>query len=258
MPENILLLTTTFYPSKDVLRYKIALKTISNAINAGYKILVLDDSPYEAHIPEEFEKLGAIVFKQTEKGLGNSKREIFSLGKRECESNGYKAVLWLEPEKDDIVRFIPHIAEPIIKNQADISIPFRTEISWNSYPFFQIQSEREGNLALAKILNRSDLDCYFGPIAYSKDSIKYILNMKPVDIGNGKIIDNYIPQYTTTLALRYGARIASVPVDFLYNPKQKYEEDVAMKDEFINKRKQQLFEVSEVHKKLAEIELDIK
>ncbi|MEY2664696.1 MAG: hypothetical protein RIT04_504 [Candidatus Parcubacteria bacterium] len=257
MNKDVVLLTATFYSNKELLRYKIALETIKNAVAAGYKIIVLDDSPDELNIPNDFKCLGAIVYKQTEKGFGNSRREIFLLSKKECDENGYKAVVWLEPEKDDIVRLIPQIVEPIIKGQADISIPFRTETSWRSYPAFQIQSEQAGNKELAELIHRSDLDCYFGPIAYSKDAIKYVTTMKPIDIGEGKIVDNYIPQYAPSLALRYGARIVSVPVDFIYNTKQKNEEDVVMKDEFVEKRKRQLSEVSAAHKKLATIKLEI-
>ena len=200
---------------------------------------------------EALNAIGASVHAQTEKGMGGSRRQVFSLGYQRSREAGYKGVLWLEPEKDDLIRFVPRIIEPILRDEADISIPFRTKISWRSYPVFQVQSEKKGNEAIAQLTKRTGFEHFFGPVAYSAAATRYVIAMKPIEIGDGLIIDSYIPQYAPILAFRDGAVGSSVPIDFMYNPEQKYEEEVLIQDVMMMKRERQLWEMLQVCKKLA-------
>ena len=230
MSEGIGVLTTTFYRSPGELRYQMAQRTITKAIAAGHPVIVVDGSPDDG-ISQSFRKVGAMVFKQQARGMGPSRRELFThAGKPEIYDAGLPDVfVWLEPEREDLVRWLPMIAKPIQDGEADIVIPERTETSWASYPAFQIESEQTVNQVYAAVTGRRD-DMTFGPLAFPFALSSLFGDCNPERYGG---YDTYIQQIAAMEAMARGCRVWSVPVDFIYPPEQKQEEEITKRDDML-------------------------
>jgi hypothetical protein len=125
--------------------------------------------------------------------MGASRRQAFfeaSEIMKSLRSNKEKVIVWLEPEKIDLIRQIPQIVRPILLREADVVIPSRLPISLNSYPTFQIESEQKGNKLFADTAG-VELDVYFGPVAASLEASYLIIMFDPYEAG---VVDTYIPQ----------------------------------------------------------------
>jgi hypothetical protein len=223
------LVTCTFYKSKSETRFLIALRTITKAIEAGYKIVVIDDSPDET-IGDDFRRLGANVLRQNEKGMGPSRRQGFSSAL--VLYPYHRVFVWIEPEKDDLVRSIKKIVTPIILGEADCVHAGRTDAAWKTYPEFQQGTEAEANRLFSEIVG-FEADYFFGPIAFSRAMAIAITLLQPQMFG---INDMYVQQYVSAWVRLHGARFDSVKVDFVYPPEQKLEEETTLSDEMRAKR----------------------
>lgn len=245
---NTVLLTTTFYKSTDELRFKLACQTIQKAVNADYPMVIIDSSRY-TEIAEEFVRLGAIVYPQTLDGMGASRRQAFyhALHYLRFELKSQEGiVLWLEPEKYDLIRSIPQIIKPIESGQAKIAIAKRSPESWQTYPDFQQESERKANRAYEEATGRQGFDPMFGVVAFLARILHKHLFFSP---ERSEINDTYIQHYLPLLEPRENA--VSIEIDFKYPPEQKAAEE---KDSQIKLKIQSQMEMlSRAYKALAHI-----
>lgn len=168
------LATTTCYQTVEELRFKLALKTIKLTRQKNYSVIIIDSSP-NPDIADAFRNMDAMVFPETIRGMAASRRLacfyalnclLFEL---KCQEG---VVLWLEPEKRGLIRLIPLIVRPIAERQAKIVIAKRTQSSWRTYPEFQQISEQGANKAYAEATGREDYDPFFGPVAFSSESLR--------------------------------------------------------------------------------------
>jgi hypothetical protein len=66
-----------------------------------------------------------------------------------------KVIVWLEPEKSDLIRFIPDIVKPILKDVADIVVPKRSDKSWQTYPSYLRDLEADAHKMFCELSGES-------------------------------------------------------------------------------------------------------
>lgn len=238
MNSNIVLVTTTFYHDINELRYQLFLKTVDEAKRYGYPVIVVDGSPEEM-TTGKIQELGITVHRELVRGMGSARRFAFFSARefaREQNVNNKNIYVWLEPEKYDFIRSVSQIIQPIIDNVADIVIPKRSQSSWETYPEFQVISEREINRVYHEITGLSEFDSSFGPVACNEGVLPYFIN---TDGRNFGIADTYVNVYAPFIAHLRGLRLSSVIVDFIYPPEQKKEEEEIMREVMVEKRSAQ-------------------
>lgn len=252
--KDIVFLTTTFYKTVEDIRFNLACQTIGNAVGLGYDILVVDGSP-DTKLLDQFRRIGATVIREKSSGIGESRRQLFRWALELTAKDNRRPIwVWLEPEKTDLVRWIPTIIRPIESNLADIVIVGRTEESWKTYPDLQVKTEQAGNLVYASITGRQ-YDAMMGPIAMAFPVLeKYFANCHPKEQYGAP--DNYINHTGAFVAMANGCRVGQVLIDFLYPLAQRHEEEGTLRDSMIKKRKWQLKEMSEMYLTVA-IKLNI-
>ena len=96
--DRVVLVTTTFSPSIDDMRGRLALKTCHMARECDYSIIVVDGSPSQ-EFKQALRETGATVIDQKEFGMGASRRETLNAG----VAYDAEVVVWLEPEKHPLV-----------------------------------------------------------------------------------------------------------------------------------------------------------
>ncbi len=247
--NNVVLVTTTFYnPEKDQVRYQLAQDMATQAKQAGYTLVVVDGSQ-DPSVTQKLKELGAQVFPQLHRGMGPSRREAYFHAVEVAKDRKSPIFVWLEPEKGNLIPWIPKIVNPIVEGRADVVIPTRTPKSWASYPAFQQESETKGNQEVAKLYGRVDLDVFFGPVASTAAAAQLVIGSNPNAEGLG--MDTYVPQLLASWALRRQIeKVISVDVDFIYPETQRKLEETAQSAEFIQKRVMQLQTVVTAHRKI--------
>ena len=239
-----ILVTTTFYRSIDEIRFVLACVMMEAAAEAGYQIIVIDGSPDPA-IAEKFRNLGALVFTEQTQGMGNSRRTafFFALNYLLNDLNEPDSIiLWLEPEKVDLIRWIEAIVQPIEDGTATVVVPARSEESWNTYPGFQAKSEKLGNMTWQQTTG-FQLDVFFGPVAFLASKLRQVFLEPPPAFDYP---DTYIQQFLVLLLLmKQRLSWASVEIDFNYPQRQReIEEEMASHggtdSDIIRKRQNQL------------------
>ncbi|PIQ91719.1 MAG: hypothetical protein COV70_02305 [Parcubacteria group bacterium CG11_big_fil_rev_8_21_14_0_20_39_22] len=250
--KSIIIVTTTLYKSIKETRFKIACRTIQNAVKAGYPIVIVDGSPDE-EIQTKFKDLGAIVFPELHRGMGPSRRQAFFHAWEIACKKDIGAILWIEAEKDDIIRSVPKIIEPITCAECAIVIPARTPESWKTWPEFQQVTEKEAN----KIYNNQNfwsddkIDVMFGPIAFCKELAQHFICINPESIG---LPDTYIQHFAPIFASRVNFNDAvRIEIDISYPPEQKDEEEGVLNNLMKTKRRNQLHTLKIAYERLAEL-----
>lgn len=226
-----IIVTSIFYPSADASRFAYARELVEKAMEAGYPIIVVNESPDTA-IGETLSELGAIVFRQKNKGMGPGRRQAFLEALKLATNYGSKTILWTEPERHTIVPWIPKIIEPLEHGEAAISVPWRTDESWKSYPTFQRASETVGNMVY-KESTGMDVDIFTGPLAFTREVSPYFCECDPTEFGAE---DTYVQHYALIQAHANGVKVVSVPIDLEYDPRQKAEEEGPKRNEMYDKR----------------------
>ncbi len=245
--NNVTILTTTLYQQVTEIRFHLACQLVGNAIAAGYDVVVVDGS-VDSAISHALVKIGSRVHRQAgENGMGNQKRELFNMVAN--TGNETDIFLWTEPEKADIIRWIPKIVAPIQRGEADLVIPDRTQASYASYPAFQVKSERQINAVFTEVTGKN-FDVAFGPVAFGRRVLSYFAECYPA--RRFGVADNYIQDTARMEAMAAGYRIVSVPVDFFYPPAQKVEEETTLFEVMREKRQRQLKELTHTYHVMAE------
>lgn len=242
---KIVVNTVTCYKSLGELRFRLAEATILAARSYGLDIVMVDGSPDPA-IPARFRELGAQVFPELHRGMGPCKRQATFHAAEVAGTDG--VIFWIEAEKHNMIRFTDAVMAPIQPGQADIVIPNRTQASWDSYPEFQRTTEQQANRAYREAFGW-DFDVMFGPVAYRASLARHFLLLRPDDFG---LPDTYIHHYGPPSAIAGGGMVTSFPVNFIYPPEQRQEEETTLSEAIKAKRIQQRDSLIAAYQRLAE------
>lgn len=207
---SITLVTSTKYDLlSDVskTRAKLALRTITQAIDFGFEVIVVD-SGSSKKFKSKLDATGALVEHKKNLSMGAARRAGFLLASKKRS----EIVTWLEPEKTSFVSQILNTAKPILKGSADIVIPARKSL--DSYPDFQHLEEYTGNMFWADLTGMK-LDIWFGPKTIHRSSLKYFTRYK------GKYGDKWESLVIPVIDAYFdGKRIASVTVNYTHSKQE--------------------------------------
>lgn len=254
MHTKVILATTTSYRSTADIRYQLALKTVRLARLHGYYMVIVDASEGDFAI-KRMSRLGATVFSQHRPGIGASRRQVFFYAREKVIQIGIPVIIWLEPEKYDLIQWIPRLIEPIEHGVADIVLMARTETSWQTYPAFQRVSEERINALYNSVMGRYagsvPFDPAAGPVAFRSQFAKYFTRT------DGRLLtppvpDTYITHYAPMIAVcEGGARLASVPIDFKYPHRQRAIEEGPLAILMAKKRQRQMEDIMAGYRSIA-------
>ena len=265
-PLCVVIATTTSYPKwyrgksrsikdTDKIRGDLAVEFVRIACKIGYRVVVADWQSPRTFRKQLSSVSGAILIRRRSPKRSPSKRQALL---KATKLNGVKVIILSEPEKVSLVQnCIQHIAKPILKGEADIVVPKRDEEMFKkTYPFYQYESEVEGNRTYNEELKShklidvgdNDLDMFFGPRALSNDRKVVSLFMKSYHFSAAHASfpkwyfdaeelsnTNFFP---IVAALRKGFKVKSIKVPFKYPNMQKQNEE-ALDNFFLEKRKAQ-------------------
>jgi len=158
----------TAAPSVDKIRGDLALETIAEIKNGGYKGVVVDGGSSAAFLAAA-EAIGVTIEAEEEEGMSASRRQAFAAVSK---IPGVEAICWTEPEKVSMVRdCIDGPAQMVLDGETDIVVPTRDNAGLQSYPDYQVKFEQQSNKLWNGILRRHDLmsddspdlDAWIGP-----------------------------------------------------------------------------------------------
>ncbi|MFA5887126.1 MAG: hypothetical protein WC852_00220 [Candidatus Nanoarchaeia archaeon] len=204
--------TTTFYKpgsENDAMRAEIAKKTVRNAADLGYPIVIVDGGSSD-ELLKEFQSYGQNVYVHVEPkmGMGESRRHALNLAMK----LGRHVIAWVEPEKENYIHSIAKTVEPIFDGSADLVVPRRASLA--SYPLGQQQAESMGNLFWNKLTGH-DLDMWFGPRTFRRDISAYFTTY------NGEYGDKWDSIFIPVMdAIIGGENVKSVTVDYTHPAEQ--------------------------------------
>lgn len=244
-PRSIAVATTTFYPRwypgetqshdlTDKVRGDLAIRLIKEAVGKGYQIALVDGGSSQKFL-SEVGLVGVVAHSEIERGMSASRRQAFEEARI---LEGVKVICWTEPEKVSIVRdCLPNAILPILRDETDITVPARDEVSFQSYPDYQAKEEKRANRQWNNILrsrgllakDSPDLDVWGGPKFFRNDPeiLKLFLDkykFRKRELKLDKIVDPELWPNATFLsivaALYRGFRVKSVPVPYLHPKEQ--------------------------------------
>lgn len=134
-------------------RYGLHIKFLNALRRRGYRVLAITEHGY----PEGLKDGNVEYYPQIGNGVGVAYRQGLRLALERCEYAAYS-----EPEKVSYVPEIWKTIRPLIRGNADLVVPKRTQASLRSYPIVQRQTETIGNEFFAHLVG-SELDVFFGP-----------------------------------------------------------------------------------------------
>ncbi len=210
MPQRIAVVTTTQYQSIEDIRFKLAAKTMRDVYRyTGQRPIVVDGSPEK--IREQLQRAGGSIFEQYPDSttMGATRRQAIEIAMLQQA----EVIVWMEPEKCTLTRYIPELVKRLMLAEASILIPRRQSL--DSYPPYQAVKELEGNSAVAEFTSRPDLDLWFGPRVFDRRGAKYFLDYQGENGDRWESI--FIP---VLQALKAGEKVASHTVDYIHPPEQ--------------------------------------
>ena len=221
--EKSVIVTTVHYNldrEGDKIRQAIALRFLQNASERNYRTVVVYGTVSD-EFRKQAERLDTELVVDCGKGMGPSRRQGFA---RAGEYESAEVINWSEPEKDDYVRFISGVSEPIIEGKYGIVVPRRSESSKATYPWEQIELESIKNRAVRRSIKYytgidADLDITFGVRAWHHDHNNFFTGY------DGRFGDTYDSINAPLInALAKGVRVGSITVDFEYPEDQRRSE----------------------------------
>jgi hypothetical protein len=249
LSDQVVIVTTTFYKSLDELRFRLACDMVTLATSRGYKVVVVDGSP--ANIQDSVRKVltdcGAIIFPQLHKSMGPSRRQAFFHAWELAMEESVPYILWMEPEKVDLVNFVEEVVYPMslhytVDDYADIVIPGRTERSKSTWPTFQMESERKAAEIYNEVFGGDGFDTFFGPVAFKTEErvARHFILFNPGLYGTPEEVpDTNIQLFIPPIAKSAGCKVTSIRVDMTYPPEQRVEEEGELNDVMKEKRRHQ-------------------
>lgn len=263
-PHSVCIATATFYKNwypgqvrnneadVDKIRGDLALQLMKDSIESGFQLVNVDGGS-SAEFLSEMSNMEVMWKKEEERGMSPSRRQAF---REASQKEGVKIIVWTEPEKTDIVaKNIKELSMPILRAEADIVIPRRTEKTFATYPGFQVESEKRLNKDWNNVLRRfgllkesdGDLDVAFGPKIFRNSPAVLSLFLARYEIENSNISMGSLVRpetysnatfFPVIAGLDQGYKVESIEIDnFVYPPKQASMEKDS--EEFRNKRRKQ-------------------
>ena len=243
---RVILISTTYYHSLSDSRASLAQQTAQAARTHRVPYIVVDGSP-SADIAAALEREGATVIREDVKAMGGKgKGFAYRFGIREAMSRsaalfpaaGAEYVICIsEPEKVDIVRFLPQLASillpatPAPANSPNILVPARSTGGFASVPVEQRYSELFANRHLANLAQQLDppfayttqpanqpLDLLFGPVLFHSSVAHYWL------AHTSPLWDAQIVPYIEA-AYAGDGRVVGVEVEYRHPAEQTKEEE---------------------------------
>ena len=246
---RIALAMTSFYENPDTLRCQQAAETATLAKEAGYEVVIVDGSKNPA-VAEHLRRAGAYVFSQFRPGMASSRREAIEHARRlinipvKFGMLRMNIILWTE-EKPFIVQEVPKIVAPLFDHDAVAVIAKRSEASFATWPQFQAQSEHAANRVYNEVTERAS-DPMFGPVAFLIGFSEYFSKCHPEAYGVSPFAAGYIQHFGTLELIAARFHVAdSEPLDVMYPPAQKEQEETLLIGEMLEKRQRQMEELSE-------------
>ncbi len=240
----------------DKVRGDLALDSIGEAVKIGLQIVVIDGKSSLSFRREllQFDTLHVIKRKSVKRSP--SKRLAI---KKASKLPQVKAIILSEPEKISLIsKCLWEIVEPIIKGEADIVIPKRSDqLFKSSYPYYMYESEVEGNKIYNEALrthglldpSTEDLDMFFGPRVIRNDKKIIALFMRRYSMRIGRYMitsELFDPEeysnaqfFPVIEALKKKYRVESIETSFTYPTIQKENEEVGAREVFLEKRRLQ-------------------
>ena len=237
----MIIVATTTRKSSDV-RAKLALKTFQVIKEMAYELVVVyggSDLEFRSQVNDYC----TLLVNDENRGMGASRRlAVANALEVVLRYNQKPVVIWMEPEKLDLVRFFQYITKPVIEGAADLIVPKRS--CMNSYPLEQEYAESMGNLAVEYLIGK-ELDLWFGPRVFNEQSAQIFLDYQ------GEYGDKWDSIFIPVLrAMAQGLRVKSVSVDYQHPPEQTVEETGNL--DFLIKRLDQLQNLIPALKKESE------
>ena len=167
MVAQVALFTTTFYGNDEgsKVRKELARTFIRRGVERDYPVFVVDGGTDDGKFIDELNGLGARAFRETQRGLGPSRREALEHAYRWARTNNVPYICWSEPEKVDFVGSIGELVDVAGSQDVKLIVPARRSLE--SYPEAQQWSEKFGNQLHTDAgyvdCHREPLDTFFGP-----------------------------------------------------------------------------------------------
>jgi len=210
---EIVIATTTFYKDIKEVRPKLALMTMEKCQKRGYQIMVVDGGS-DKNFRDKACSNPAVIFKQSQKGVGASRREALSEAAKIAGDDG--AIVWMEPEKHPFIDKLQKPASFVIKKRFDLITLGRKK--FHNYPPEQKLGELFVNYAL-KQFTGLNWDFCFGPFITSQKGIKFFLDY------NGEYGDSWDSTIIPRLRiLKAGLKVKYLKVDYVHSSAQTKEE----------------------------------
>lgn len=153
--------------------------------------------------------------------VGITRRAALSAALALVPERGPSAVVWTEPEKVEVGKFLDAITRPVLDGAVDVVIPRRAHML--SYPSWQVSWEQTGNAMSSRVLGE-ELDYFFGPRVLNKKAATYFLQYP----GQQEVSDAWDSVYSPLVDCKLaGLKFGEVVIDFNYPVAQR---DAEMSD----------------------------
>lgn len=211
--SDVVVATTTRYRHPDDLRVRLACAMLATARAAGVPVVAVDESSDAVHAVL-LAAGGRIIRPPHQLTRGSSRRYALRVAGEIVGDVPRSAVVWMEPEKEPLIRQLGLLCGPIVTGEADLVIPERTAEGYRSYPPLQATLERAGNAIFERVGGRP-LDLWFGPRAMNSTARQYFLAYA------GEYGDEWEATFIPVLrAIKDGLRVLSFPVAYRHPPEQ--------------------------------------
>lgn len=238
----------------DKVRGDLILYSVRYATGVGYRVVLVDGGSAKTFI-SELKKIPRVILLKSKvhKRSPNRRKALFEASKVE----GVRAIVMTEIEKVSFITdCIQASVEPVFNGEADVVVPKRENALFQkSYPKYMYESEVEGNLLFNEALKSQGLlpaghegfDEFFGARVFKNDRpmLKKLFSKYNAHPFNGILVSRLfdLEEYSDgqffpiVKALYYGYSVRSVTVPFLYPEKQKENEEIGEREQFILKRR---------------------
>lgn len=190
MFKDIYFFTLTFYKNDDIgnVRSKLAISCFKNILELGSKLIVIDgESTHQDFLREMArlkEKYKDNFILETKPELCMSGSRLYGLQKAIQISDENSIFFCTDPEKSGLItkENILNCIKPIIEGKADIVIPQRSDVTFETMPSFQKIVEQGCNEQFNKLFMKFDkkiLDYWIGVRIFNKRALESFLNYKP-------------------------------------------------------------------------------
>ncbi len=198
----------TGYPTRDH-RFEACLRFLHGARTLGIPVYLADTSPEEIQV-----ELGSLAMLVPCPDTSYTSKKIGAL--QAAVESGATAIIITELEKDGLLPYLEQLYQPILDGQADLVIPERTEVSWDSYPR-EFQIERFALEQIRQFTGRY-FDTMLGAFV-----IHY--NLAPRFLNCREEMWTWLHIPRLEFIRDNPDRVLNIPIDFLYPADQKAAEE---------------------------------